>query len=334
MPCLVADPIRIARPGLRAIGLTVMSQPPATTDSADPSRFWTKLGVEHDRLLAEHGVQSVKRRQALRYFTWRSKAILRSEQLRFLVRNTSLPTLAAVLREPIAIDDELWDGTGFSRGERRLTVVATRLLWAYAERAGSPDVLRLQEPELGAPLPVRWRGRLISQDLANSALEAAAIARALDGRLPASIVEIGAGYGRTAYSLLSSHPQASYTIIDIEPALTISRWYLSQLFEPGRLRFLSPQEAQELPRGSFDLGVSISSPQEMTPEQVATYLRLLDRTTAGGTVFLKQWQTWRNPDDEVQLRFADYPFPPRWERVLHEIAPVQTRFVQAAWRLP
>ena len=311
-------------------------QLPATPDTADPSRFWTRLGAEHERVLAEHGVESVKRRQALRYFTWRwrPKTILRSEQLRFLLRNSSPQTWAAVLREPIAIDDELWEGTAFSPAERRLTVIATRLLWAYAERHGSPAVLGLEEPELGAPLPVHWRGRLISQDLANSALEAAAIGRALDGRTPQRIVEIGAGYGRTAYSLLSAYPQSSYTIIDIEPARTISQWYLSHLFEPGRLRFISPLEAEELAAGSFDLGVSISSLQEMTPEQVATYLRLLDRTTGGGTVFLKQWETWRNPDDDVELRFADYPFPQRWQRVLDETALVQTRFVQAGWRVP
>lgn len=313
-----------------------MSGQPAAPVGAEPSRFWTKLGAEHERQLAQHGVESFKRRQALRYFTWRwrPRAMLRSEQLRFLVRNTSPRTWAAILREPIAVDDELWSQTGFSRGERRLTVMATRLLWAYAERHGEPAVLRLSEPEPGAPLPVRWRGRLISQDLANGALEAAAIARALDGRAPTSVVEVGAGYGRTAHWLLSLHPQATYTIVDIEPARTISQWYLSQLFEPDRLRFLSPQEAEQLPRGSFDLGVSISSLQEMTPDQVESYLRLLDRTIAAGTVFLKQWETWRNPDDQLELRFADYPFPQRWRRVLDETAPVQTRFVQAAWRVP
>jgi len=100
-------------------------------------------------------------------------------------------------------------------------------------------VTRLPEPALGQPLPVTWRGRLISQDLANTALEVAAIGRALAGRKPRSILELGAGYGRTAYALLSLFPEATYTIVDIEPALTISRWYLSELFGADRLRFLS-----------------------------------------------------------------------------------------------
>ena len=46
-----------------------MTERTPVTDT--PSRFWTKLGAEHERLLAEHGVERVKRTQALRYFTWR-----------------------------------------------------------------------------------------------------------------------------------------------------------------------------------------------------------------------------------------------------------------------
>jgi len=308
-------------------------QPSSPAPASDASRFWTKLGAEHAHQLSEHGVETFKRKQALRYFTWRwrPRAMLRSEQLRFLVRNTSPRLWAAVLREPIPVDDELWEGSGFSPGERRMTVIAARLLWAYAQRHGSRAVLELAEPELGAPLPIRWHGRLISQDLANCAIETRAIERALAGRSPADIVEIGGGYGRTAYALLSRYPDARYTIIDIEPARTISQRYLSELFPAERLRFLSPEQAGSLPDEAFDLGVSISSLQEMTPEQVVGYLRLLDRTVSG-TVFLKQWETWHNPDDDVELRFADYPVADAWQQLLYETAPVQTRFVQAAWR--
>jgi putative sugar O-methyltransferase len=311
-----------------------MTERTPVTDT--PSRFWTKLGAEHERLLAEHGVERVKRTQALRYFTWRWRPsqLKDSEQLRFLLRHTTPEAVWSAMTTAMPLDDELWDGTGFSRAERRATVVATRLLWDYAERNGAREVLDLPEPEIGAPLPIRYRGRLISQDLANGALEADAIHRALGGTAPKRIVEVGGGYGRTAYALLSRYPEATYTIIDIQPARTISQWYLSQLFAPERLRFLSPEEALERPEGSFDLALSISSLQEMTPEQVADYLQLFDRTTGGGTVFLKQWVTWRNPDDEVELRFDDYPFPARWQKTLYETAPVQTRFVQAGWRVP
>ena len=53
------------------------------------------------------------------------------------------------------------------------------------------------------------------------------------------VLEIGAGYGRMAYVVLSLFENCRYAIVDIQPALTISRWYLSQLFEPDRLEFLT-----------------------------------------------------------------------------------------------
>lgn len=125
-----------------------------------------------------------------------------------------------------------------------------------------------------------------------------------------------------------------YTIVDIEPALGISRWYLSQLFPADRLRFLTPDQLDQVEMGSVDLAVSISSLQEMTPGQVAGYVGLMDRVAAGGHVYLKQWAEWRNPDDGVTMRFAEFPIPPRWTRTLHEAAPVQDRFIQAGWRVP
>jgi hypothetical protein len=68
----------------------------------------------------------------------------------------------------------------------------------------------------------------------------------------------------------------------------------------------------------------------MTPEQVATYLQVLDRVV-DGVVFLKQWRSWHNPVDDVVLSMDKYPIPVRWTSILRETAPVQTQFVQAAW---
>jgi putative sugar O-methyltransferase len=208
------------------------------------------------------------------------------------------------------------------------------LLWEYAVSQDTSGVTSLSEPLLGGPFPVHAKGRLISQDLANTALEVSALQAGLDGRSPRHFLEVGAGYGRMAYALLSSYPEASYTIIDIEPAIEISRWYLSQIFAPERLRFLSPDEAKLLDAGSADVALSISSLQEMTPQQVEYYLRLFDQVAEGGMVFLKQWEVWTNPVDNMTMRFDEYPIPDRWVSVARSQAPVQTRFVQQAWRVP
>jgi hypothetical protein len=175
----------------------------------EPSRFWEQLAGEHRADLNRFGFESVKRRQALRYFTWqwRWRRIASSEQMRFLLANTPPGTWLRCACTPARLGGTAWDGVPWSRADRWLYVLAVRLLWEYAAPHDRWGVLRLPEPDLGAPFPVYWRGRLISQDLANSALEMAAVARAIGARRPRSAVEIGAGYGRTAYVLASLFPE-------------------------------------------------------------------------------------------------------------------------------
>jgi putative sugar O-methyltransferase len=301
---------------------------------ARPSKFWEKLAVLHTEQLASAGMERMKRHQANHYFTWRWGWVPSNEQMQFLLTHTSPVAWLRAATERVDLSDTAWHDNPWSRSERWNYVVMIRLLWRYAWRHDRIGVTSLAEPTLGDPLPAYSGGRLISQDLANSALEANAIARALSGRRPQSILEVGAGYGRTAYVLLNVFPDSHYTIVDIEPALSISRWYLSSLFPADRLRFLSPAELGSLPASAFDLAVSISSLQEMLPAQVAAYLSLFDRLGSPGTVYLKQWRRWHNPEDDVTLTFADYPIPERWKLIFRDRAPVQTNFDEAAWTVP
>ena len=301
-----------------------------------PSRFWERLNRQHADDLETFGLDNVKRHQALRYFTWTWtwRHIRGSEQMRFLLRAAGLRTVLGCAFARADLRDRSWAGVPWSKADRWLYAFAVRILWRYAVVHGDAGVVELAEPRLGNPLPVEMGGRLISQDLANSALESSAIRRALRGHEPTSILEVGAGYGRTAYALLSLFPNATYTVVDIRPALDISRWYLTRLFPQGRIQFLSPDEVDTLPPRSIDLALSISSLQEMTAAQVEGYLQLFDRVAQGGSVYLKQWAAWRNPDDDVELRFDAYPIPSRWVETFRERAPVQTRFVQAGWSVP
>jgi putative sugar O-methyltransferase len=300
-----------------------------------PSRFWQDLAREHAEQLDQYGLSDFKRRQALRYFTWqwRWREASRSEQLRFLLAGTPKRHLARALATPQPLSSALWRGLPWGLGDRFLYALATRLLWLYAETHGDQRVLALGEPALGNPPPVVWRGRMVSQDLANCALEAEAINRALEGRTPTSIIEIGAGYGRTAYSLLGLFPEASYTIVDIEPALTLSRFYLTTLYPNRDVRYVDAESGVLDIPASIDLAVSISSLHEMTPQQVSSHLLLLDSVVVDGVVFLKQWYRWHNPVDDVLMEFDRYPIPAAWSLVFREPSPVQTRFAQAAWRV-
>ena len=306
----------------------------ASETLARPSKFWEKLAVLHTEQLANAGMERMKRHQANHYFTWRWGWVPSNEQMQFLLTHTSPLAWVRAAAERVDLSDTAWHDVLWSRSERWNYAVMIRLLWHYARRQDRIDATSLAEPTLGDPLPAYLHGRLISQDLANSVLEANAIARALSGRRPQSILEIGAGYGRTAYVLLNVFPESHYTVVDIEPALSISRWYLSSLFPADRLSFLSPGELVSLPASAFDLALSISSLQEMLPGQVAAYLSLFDRVGSPGTVYLKQWRRWHNPEDDVTLTFAEYPVPKRWQLIFRDRAPVQTNFDQAAWSVP
>lgn len=296
------------------------------------SEFWADLAEAHANALKDHGLATVKRVQALRYFTWRwSPGRLRgSHQARYLMRNVPTARFLKALVARSDLSDRAWQPVTWSRLERWLFVLASRLAWEVALSRGSREVVALPEPELGGPFPIEWRGRLISQDLANTALEVAAIQAALGGRTPERILEVGAGYGRTAYALLSIAPDAAYTIVDIPPALDISRWYLTSLF-PGRdLTFIDARTAD--PEAPFDLALSISSLAEMSRADVERYLALFTRLALpGAVVYLKQWARWRNPVDGIDYAFDDFA-PQGGEPILRRSAPIQTAFIEAAWR--
>jgi putative sugar O-methyltransferase len=303
------------------------------TGSSAPSEFWRELSATHRAQLRDHGLGEIKRQQALRYFTWQwqLRRLGKSEQMRFLLSKSPWPRLVRSLPLHQPLTRGLWAGLPWNALDRAVYSYAARLLWQYAADHGASDVLALGEPALGNPPPVLHKGRLISQDLANSALETTAIRRALGPDVPTSILEIGAGYGRTAFALMGVYPAARYTIVDIEPALSISHWYLMSLYPDRDITFLAADDATAEAIGAVDLAVSISSLQEMTHEQVAHYLDLIDQVV-DGTVFLKQWRRWTNPVDGVVLDFGEYPVPEHWQPVFREPSPVQTAFDQAGWK--
>lgn len=315
-----------ARMLLQKIRRRLTTRVPDWQSSPGQSAFWRHIGDQHARALDQFGPERMKRHQALQYFTWQwgATAGLRDAQLRFLLLHQPVGAWVRAWRGPVTGD---WSDMPWSPLKRRIYVTAVRLLWEYALVHGDADVMGLSEPELGSPLPVIWRDRLISQDLANTALEVRTMRPVLNK--PHHFLEVGAGYGRTAYALLSLYPNARYTIVDIEPALSIARWYLTRLFDGDRLAFLTPDQMARAT--DVDLALSISTFPEMLPGTVARYLREIDRLARH--VYLKQWTSWRNGDDLVRMTMADYPYPSRWRRIRWNRAPVQTRFTEGLWSI-
>ena len=96
--------------------------------------------------------------------------------------------------------------------------------------------------------------------------------------------------------------------------------------------FLLPHQAELLAAKSVDLFVNISSLHEMTKAQVSVYFRLIDRLTRGH-FYTKQWKNFVNERDGIAMAETDYPYEPRWKRVLRRTARAQPAFFEALYQL-
>jgi len=315
-----------------------------------PSKFWQSYNQKNVAQLDQEGLANIKQTVAQNYFTW---VIGRgTDQYNWLVKQM-----------------QWWDWPLIRHGAKkfdpssRLTqiqqsdlVLFTRMLWRVAERLDRECVLRnLEEPVEGNPFRFYWKGKLISQDLANSVIEYYSIREhftpAKEAR--ATIAELGAGYGRNAFLFLKALPKCRYVIIDIPPSLYIAQNYLTQVFPDKRaftfrpfrnfasveaefqasdIAFLLPHQAAMLPAKCMDLFLNISSLHEMTLDQIRAYFRMIDFLTRG-YFYSKQWKVSENSHDKIVVREADYPVHPHWRELYHRQARVQVAFFEAMYAI-
>jgi putative sugar O-methyltransferase len=321
-----------------------------------PGEFWDELIDANMEMLRSGGVENLKRTVANNYFNWMVTA-LRDPQLQRAVRSwlehPSLATLTNRLEEP-ASGLRVLD----RRGAFSLSPLAS---WRYKlfvgatwERARRDDPFhlteRLSEPAVGNPLRIRHRGRLISQDLANSIIELSFVGRSGLLREGCHVAELGCGYGRLAHVYSEAFPLV-YCVVDIPPALAVAQWYLTEvlgservvcyapdrdfrqlepLLKPGMIACLTPDQLELFPDGWFDCTQTISTLPEMPHEQAMHYLALV-AAKSRAAVFLKQWRRWRNDADDTELTEADYRLPLPWRLVRRRVDPVQPAFFDQLW---
>jgi hypothetical protein len=94
----------------------------------------------------------------------------------------------------------------------------------------------------------------------------------------ASILEIGAGYGRTCHAIISNRDIKSYYIIDLENCLQLSRRYLKKVLPEKNYRkisFIRETNLATLADTRFDLCINIDSFAEMNKDVVGKYLSFI-----------------------------------------------------------
>lgn len=321
-----------------------------------PSPFWEELAATGVRQLEESGFENFKRTLNTRYFNWRLLGILRHQlgavgrdwlaHPRSDVFSAAFPEPRVELKDPAASFDAV------SAWVYKTYVAMYTALVSRGDARGLLETI--EEPELGNPFLIEFDGRRVSQDLCNSVHELYSFLgpTGMPGTSgPPSFAELGAGYGRVGYVLMKAVPAATYTVIDIPPALYLSQRYLTSIFadvpafrfrsfkryddvasefEGARLRFLAPHQLELLPEKAFDYFINISSLHEMTLEQVQQYFRLIHRYCRG-RFYTKQWRVSRTQVNGVTLREHDYPVPATWRTVYHRRHPIQRMFFEALY---
>ena len=310
-----------------------------------PSKYWIELNKSDQGQLYAAGFENFKQTVAKHYFTW-TQIWPWDPQIRFLMSQLPLTTtIANVFRTFSPLKH-----THLSLTESLACNFLSNMVWDYAVKT-CPRIDKLSEPAIGNPPRLLRNGRLISQDLANSALEADFVLANLPKSLKVQrACELGAGYGRTAHALISLMPGVKYVVVDIPPALYVSQKYLSSIypgkkvftwrpfnsyaeikaeFEAADLAFLLPSQIEMLPDGLFDLFVNVSSLHEMRIDQIRYYFTQIRRLVPqNGCFYLKEWKVSRIPYENVIIRREDYPFE-GWEILTEREVRIQTQFFEA-----
>ena len=314
-----------------------------------PSKHWIDLNKKNIDQLETYGYENFKRTISLNYFTF--CVGFSDRQVQYLLQN--LPLLSIVkcgLRTLFAKQHELFPFKYSVTYNFHLY-----LLWSFVAMQDKDRLLdKLVEPSEGNPPKVYLHGKLISQDLANSVLEFKSIMDSgIDKNKIHTIMELGGGYGRTAFVFLSLMNSVKYVMVDIPPALYISEKYLSSQFPQKQIFtfrafdkyvdvekemaeadiiFLLPSQLDLLPPKFVDLFMNISSFHEMRPDQIEYYFGKIDELTRHYFYF-KQWKDTIVSFENIRLTESSYPVRKHWSKKYWRECKVQSLFFEALFEL-
>jgi putative sugar O-methyltransferase len=319
-----------------------------------PSEYWTFLNNKNLEQLITQGYENFKTTLALNYFTWVTDwRVWKDDQFKYLFKNIPIfSTFKSILRALRGLISKRIKN--FTYYQQFSLSYLTYMLWEFVSR-NDPERLtvKLIEPLEGNPPRLYLNKRIISQDLANAILEYKAVMSQINKTEINSILELGAGYGRTSYIFLKLLPNVKYIIADIPPALYIAENYLSnqfsnrnifkfrkftdfkeikEEFENADIAFFLPNQLELLPQKIADLFLNISSLHEMRLDQILYYFDCIDRLIKK-YVYLKQWKVSEIPHDNIIIREDDYPIRENWKEIYWRECKVKTDFFEALFRI-
>jgi len=316
-----------------------------TSSFESSSEYWHWLNKKNIEQLAESGYGNFKQTVARNYFTWFGG--LDTGYVRKLLKDRSEADLALPLKEILRKQMDL------SIDESVLYNIATVILLDFVLRKKVGSYIQmLEEPLEGNPPFINYQNRRITQDILNGLLEYMSITDGCDTTKISSILEVGAGSGRTAFCLLKLLPGVKYVVVDIPPALFVSQSYLlsvfagkkvfkfkpfksfaeiEQRYEASDLIFLMPDQLDLLPPRSIDLFLAIDCLHEMKKMQVNLYFDAVQKLAKN--FYFKCWQETTVPFDDITYTIEDYPLKSNWIEIYKRNCEVPSTYFEAFYRI-
>jgi len=159
--------------------------------------------------------------------------------------------------------------------------------------------IRLQD--LGGAVTIKFKGCTVSLDYLLAVEEMVFLHRTMKN--VETVTEIGAGFGRTAHSILSNYDITTYNIVDLPEMLDLSSKYLKKVLPKryfSKIRFAVPQEVTKI--NNTDLVINIDSMQEMPKETVLMYMEWI--YSSSNFFFTKNAMGKYDPS-EIDLKVED-----------------------------
>ena len=126
---------------------------------------------------------------------------------------------------------------------------------------------------------------------------------------PLSILELGAGYGRTANMVLSLYQNAKYVIADLPPSIYFSKKNLTEIFPNKKITsafeinnnkemmetfkkndilFIFPHQINLFEKKSFDISIALGVLCEMEKDQIINYMKIFENVS--NFLYFKVWE--------------------------------------------
>ena len=138
---------------------------------------------------------------------------------------------------------------------------------------------RIKNREVGNPYSIHYNNECVCLDYLQAVFEMNFMDKLVSFE-NAEIIEIGAGYGRTCHALLSNYEISSYSIVDLNNSLELSKQYLKAVLDESnydKISFIDVDSFQSKSDKNFTICINIDSFAEMDEKTVHLYLDFINK---------------------------------------------------------